>query len=255
MTRRTALTLLCAALLWGPRAEAEEPPTLPEVKKLLHALEENLNFESRTSTLTMVVANARRTRTYEMQAFGRGLDEAAIEYLAPARDKGTKMLRRGDELWLYLPSVERTQKISGHMLRQGMMGSDMSYEDMTSSTDWDEAYDGTVAGIEPLEGRDHYLLELVAKDDTVTYAKRKIWIDTKTLIPTRQELYALSGMMVKTWVMKDVKEFEGGRLYPMTMRIEDTLKKGSYTEIRTTELAFGVELEGETFSMRWLERG
>ncbi len=230
------------------------PDAYPDVKALLSGFEDNLNFESRTTKMTMTVATSRRTRVYEMKAFGRGLDDAAIEYLSPARDAGTRMLRKGDEMWLYMPSVEKTQKISGHMLRQGMMGSDMSYEDMTGSTDWDEVYDGKITGKDKLDGRDHWVVELIANDDSVSYPKRISWVDVETLIPSKQELYALSGMLVKTWEMSEVQEFENGRRFPMKMRIIDKLKEGSYTEIHTTELDFKVELTDEVFSMRWLER-
>jgi outer membrane lipoprotein-sorting protein len=202
----------------------------------------------------MIVANKRRTKTMEMRSFGRGNDEASIEFTAPAREKGTKTYRKGDEMWMYMPAVERTQKISGHMLRQGMMGSDVSYEDMSGNTEWQADYDGTVEGAEDIDGRKHFKVVLKAKNDEVTYDKRVTFIDAETLIPTRQELYAISGMLVKTWEMSDVKEIDG-RMYPMKMRIEDKLKDGTYTEIVTTELKFGVDVPGEVFSVRWLERG
>ena len=252
MIRRTFLLTSAASLgcLASGTAWAEEVT----VDMLLRGLEKNLNADARTSTNTMTVSNGRRVREYVMKGYGRGIDESAIEFLAPARDKGTKMLRKGDDMWLYMPSVERTQKISGHMLRQGMMGSDMSYEDITGSTDWAEVYTGTIIGIEQVDGRDHHRVELVAKSDDITYAKRVLWIDVETMIPTRQELYALSGLLVKAWEMSDVQETDGHK-YPMKMRIEDKLKTGSYTEIHTTEISFDVALPEEVFSMRWIERG
>jgi len=257
MTRRTLMTLLMTASLGlmlpaGSLAQ-DAPPEPPDVDSLLKGLEHNLNFESRTAKITMIIANPRRTRTMEIFSYGRGLDESSMEFLAPAREKGTKMYRKGDEMWMYMPTVERTQKISGHMLRQGMMGSDMSYEDIMGSTNWDEVYDGIVDGLVDYEGSPHWKVVLTAKDDSVTYPKRVTYIDQKTLIPTMQELYALSGMLVKTWGMTDVQEI-AGKQYPMTMRIEDKLKAGTYTEIKTSELKFGVEVPEEVFSLRWLER-
>jgi outer membrane lipoprotein-sorting protein len=252
MIRRTFLLSSAAALgcLASGTALADEVT----VDMLLRGLEKNLNADSRTATNTMTVSNGRRVREYVIQSYGRGIDESALEFIAPARDKGTKMLRKGDDMWLYMPSVERTQKISGHMLRQGMMGSDMSYEDVTSSTNWAEVYNGTILGIESLAGRDHHRVELVAKTEDITYHKRVLWIDVETLIPTKQELYALSGLLVKSWEMSDVQETDGHK-YPMKMRIEDKLKAGSFTEIHTTELSFEVDLPDEVFSMRWIERG
>jgi hypothetical protein len=202
----------------------------------------------------MVIVNPRRTREMSMMSYGRGLDEAAMLFTAPERDAGTKYLRKADEMWMYLPAVERVQKISGHMLRQGMMGSDLSYEDMTGSTDWDVDYSGVVAGQETYEGRPHWRIELTARRPDVTYAKRVTLVDAATGIPTRQELYAVSGMLVKTWTMSDVRPLSDGRQYPYRMRIEDKLREGTYTEIITESLEIGVGLPEEVFDVRWLER-
>ena len=228
---------------------------LPTAEQLLGGIDENLTFESRTSTVTMTVKTARRTRSYEMRTYGRGASEAAIEYLAPVRDKGTRILRKSGEVWMYLPSVERTQKISGHMLREGMMGSDVSYEDMTSASSWRDAYQATVEGEDTIDGRRCYKMVMVANDESITYPKRVAWVDAETKIPIRQELYAVSGMLVKTWTMTDVREYEGGRRFPSTMKISDALQAGSETVLELTDITFGVALEDEVFSVRWLERG
>jgi len=234
-------------------AEEAAEQALPTADELMKAMDANLQYDTRTSTSTMVVDDGRRPRTYKMVTYGRGQDEAAIEYVLPERDKGTKMLKQGDQLWLYLPRSERVQKISGHMMRQGMMGSDVSYEDLMSSDSFDEQYSARVTGAEQIEGRKCWRLEADAKDDTVTYPKRIMWIDAETLMPLKQELFALSGMKMKTWTMGDIREVEG-RQVAYKMVIADELKQGSKTVITVDDVTFGVELEAEVFSRRWLER-
>lgn len=259
-------SLLIALLLLSP-ALAQEPPTdaadspagvadRPTAEDLLDRIDDQLRYESRTSEVAMEVVNPRRTRTFEMKTWGRGLDQAAIEYLAPAREKGTRMLRRGDELWMYLPRIERVQKISGHMLRQGMMGSDVSYEDMMNNLDWSEQYTAEVAGESEVDGRPCWRVEMTATDDSVTYAKRITCVDKETSIPLQQELYAVSGMLLKTWTMSDIRKHEAsGRWVAHQMRIEDELQEGTHTTIRLEDVSFGVEVPDEVFSTRWLERG
>jgi len=232
-------------------SHAEE--ALPTAAELLKAMDSNLQYDTRSSTSTMVVDDGRRPRTYKMVTFGRGEDEAAIEYVLPEREKGTKMLKQGDQLWLYLPRSERVQKISGHMMRQGMMGSDVSYEDLMASDSFEEQYAAEVTGSDTIEGRKCWKLEAKAKDDTVTYPKRVMWIDAETLMPLKQELFALSGMKMKTWTMGDIREVEG-RQVAYKMVISDELKQGSHTTITVDEVTFGVALEDEVFSRRWLER-
>ena len=244
------VALVAAASFYAVDVEAEDMPTAAE---LLKAMDNNLQFESRTSTATMQVIDSRRTRTYKMVSHGRGETEAAIEYLAPEREKGTKMLKNGDNMWIYMPRAERVQKISGHMLRQGMMGSDISYEDMMDQSDFLDAYDATVEASIEVDGRSTWKLVAIAKDETVTYPKRIMWVDKEAYMPLKQELYALSGMLLKSWTMSDIQEIQGKQV-AMKMEIVDELKKGSKTVLITNELKFGVDIADEVFSMRWLER-
>jgi outer membrane lipoprotein-sorting protein len=164
------------------------------------------------------------------------------------------MLKLGDELWMYMPSIEKTQKISGHMLRQGLMGSDMSYEDMMEASKLRENYTAKLVGEESQNGRPCYKLELTAKGPDVAYPKRVSWVDKEWFVPVRQELYALSGALLKVWTMSDIQPFENGRMHPTTMRVEDKLQQGSKTELHFTSMQFSVPMETEVFSERWLER-
>lgn len=225
----------------------------PTAEELLAKMDQNLTSESRRSRMVMTV-EGRRTRSFEMVSFGRGEEDAAIEYVAPARDKGTRMLKLGEELWIFLPSVDRVQKISGHMLREGMMGSDVSYEDLMSSRELRKRYTATVTGEDEVGGRPCWKLEMKAKDESVTYQKRVSCVDQETFIPLEQKLYALSGMLLKTWTMSDPKDLPGGRKYPTKMTVVDHVKKESITRIEFKELEFSVDLPKEVFSLRWLER-
>lgn len=223
------------------------------VDELLDGIDKNLTYDSRESSVRMTVVKSGRTKTYLMHSYGRGAEEMAMEYLEPARDKGTKMLKKSDELWMWLPTVEKTQKLSGHMLRQGMMGSDMSYEDLMEQSKWRDMYSGTITGEETYEGRKVWKLDLKAKDNTVSYPRRLIWVDQQAKIPLKQELYAQSGMLLKVWVMTDIRTV-GDRQFPFKMVVEDKLQTGSTTEIMFESLQFAVPLEEEVFTTRWLER-
>ncbi len=248
---KTWTTLLLAALCGASGlALAQKAPSADE---LLDAMDKNLTFEAR-KTRTIMTVEGRRTRTYEMVSYGRGEEDAAIEYVSPPRDKGTRMLKLGDELWIYLPGADRVQKISGHMMRQGMMGSDVSYEDMMASREMRERYDAKVTGESTHDDRPCWTLELKAKDDTVTYPRRVTCVDKATLIPLKQELYAQSGMLLKTWTMSDVKPFPGGRQFPTRMEVRDHVKKDSVTRMEFRDIEFDVAYPKEVFSLRWLER-
>lgn len=248
------MKILSASLvIWCAAAAALGAEGTPTAEQLLDRMDKNMTFEARR-TRTVMTVEGRRTRSFEMVSYGRGEEDAAVEYVAPARDKGTKMLKLGDELWMYLPGADRVQKISGHMLRQGMMGSDVSYEDMMASRELRKRYSAKVVGEEDVDGRPCWKLELTASDASVSYPRRVSWIDKERYIPLKQELYALSGMLLKTWTMSEVKDFAGGRKFPTKMVIQDHVKKDSVTRLEFKEMEFGIQFPQEIFSLRWLER-
>jgi len=252
---RSSTVLALAALASVPLFawSVSTPAYAASVSEILAKVDANMTYDTRESTITMSVNKNGRANTYKMHSYGRGADQAAVEYLEPARDKGTKMLKIGEDLTMYVPAVEKSQKISGHMLRQSMMGSDLSYEDMMQANKWQTMYTATMVGEETVDGHKCFKLDMKANSTDVSYPHRVVWVDEGTYIPLKQEMYALSGMLLKTWAMSDVHAV-GSRQWPSTMVIEDKVQTGSSTTLHFDSIAFSVPLQDEVFSTRWLER-
>ena len=89
---------------------------------IMRAMDKNLNAESRIITSKMVVRGRRNSRTIESKNWVVGTELAFTEYLSPPREAGTKMLKLGEKLYTYSPQTDRVIQISGHMLRQSVMG-------------------------------------------------------------------------------------------------------------------------------------
>ena len=243
-------TLSLIVCLASPAGAAPGGP--PSADQLMDRMDKNLTFEARRSRTVMTV-EGRRTRVYEMVSYGRGEEDAAIEYLAPRARRGPHAEARRRSVDLLARGGQGADDL-GHMLRQGMMGSDVSYKDMMASRELRKRYRATVSGEGTAEGRPCWKLELTARDDTVSYPRRVSWIDKETFIPLKQELYALSGMLLKTWTMSEVKDFPGGRKFPTRMTVQDHVKKESVTRLEFKEIEFGIQFPQEIFSRRWLER-
>ncbi len=77
------------------------------------------------------------------------------------------MLKLGDQLWTYSPQTDRTILISGHMLRQSVMGSDLSYEDMMEDPFLQNTYNAEIVGSDTISNRSVWILELKAKKEDV----------------------------------------------------------------------------------------
>jgi outer membrane lipoprotein-sorting protein len=176
-----------------------------------------------------------------------GDSKSFTEYLSPAREQGTRMLKLEDQLWIYSPVTDRIIQISGHMLRQSVMGSDLSYEDMMEDRKMTEMYNAKLVGEETLDGRVVLVLDLVAKVDDVAYYSQKLWIDAERFIPLKQELFAKSGQLLKRMVMKDIVRIDG-RWFPTSIIYKDVLKQGDGTEFKVSEIRFDQEIPEHIFS-------
>jgi hypothetical protein len=163
------------------------------------------------------------------------------------------MLKLEDQLWIYSPSTDRTIKISGHMLRQSVMGSDLSYEDMMEDRKLTDVYNAKVIGNEEVDGRPTRVLELTAKVDNIAYASRKVWVDQERYVPLKEELYAKSGQLLKRSTMSEVRQIDG-RWFPMTITYKDMLKQGEGTEFKITSVKFDQDIPDYIFSKASLKK-
>jgi outer membrane lipoprotein-sorting protein len=225
----------------------------PEADVILDKLDKNMSSRNRVFESEMIIKGRRTTRTITSVSYSVGLKQSFTEYLSPARDKGTKMLKLEKQLWIYSPSTDRIIQISGHMLRQSVMGSDLSYEDMMDDRKLTDLYSARVVGNEILDGRNTYVLELTARVEDVAYHKQKIWVDSERFVPLKQEMFARSGQMLKRTTLSDVRQVQG-RWFPMKIVYKDMLKDGDGTEFRMINVKFDQEIPDHIFTKAALKQ-
>ncbi len=221
--------------------------------EILDRVDKNMSAENRVVESSMTIHGKRNSRTMTSKSYTVGDKKSFTEYLTPAREQGTKMLKLEDKLWIYSPSTDRTIQISGHMLRQSIMGSDFSYEDMMDDRKLKDIYTATIAGEEVIEGRKIFVLELIAKVEDVAYHSRKIWIDALRFVPIKEELFAKSGQLLKRTTLSDIQEIHG-RWFPMKMTYKDMLKHGDGTEIQITGIKFNQDIPAYIFTKAALKQ-
>ena len=196
----------------------------PDADEILEKVDKNMSSNNRVVESTMTIHGRRKDREVTSKTYSVGDKKSFTEYLSPPREKGTKMLKLEDKLWIYSPSSDRTIQISGHMLRQSVMGSDLSYEDMMEDRKLQEVYDADVVGDSTINERKCYQLKLTAKVDDASYWSRKLWIDAERYVPLKEELYAKSGKLLKRITLSEVQNIEG-RWFPMKMVYKDMLQQ------------------------------
>jgi outer membrane lipoprotein-sorting protein len=158
---------------------------------------------------------------------------------------------------VYSPDTEEVMLISGHMLKESMMGSDMSYEDTIENEKLVNRYDPVIggSGMWTLGGvsRDCWILDLTAKRRTESYPRQKLWIDKETGDCLHYELFALSGAKLKEYNLIRV-EVLSGRRFPVEIEIRDLLRKNSKTTMIMRNAVLDRPIADSVFSTRNLER-
>jgi len=225
----------------------------PDAVEVLQKIDENMSANNQVITSTMIIHGRRSSRSITSKTWIEGEDKSFTEYLAPAREKGTKMLKIDDQLWMYSPQSDRTIRISGHMLRQSMMGSDLSYEDMMEDRKMIDIYIGEIVDEGLFDRNDCWILELTAKVDDVAYHSQKLWVDKKYMVPRKQELYAKSGKMLKVIELSDLFKIND-RWYPKRMLFQDVLSKGKGTEFLVESIDFDEVIPSYIFSKASLRK-
>ncbi len=219
-------------------------------EEILQRVDYNMTPDSVRYRGEMVIHRGKRKYTKKFIMDAMGAEKSFIEFTYPARDRGTRYLRNERNLWIYMPSTSRTMKISGHMLKESMMGSDISYDDQTDRNKYNILYNGEITE----ETEEYYVLNLIRREgEEAKYYRQVLWIAKDTLTIKRGEMYAKTGKLLKELQVDEI-ELIGDRYYITRFRIDDKLKKTSYTELILREIEIDPEISESTFTLKNLER-
>ena len=186
--------------------------------EILKKVDSNLqpeSFESYRKLINIEPSGAKRE--FLLYTLKKGNDKIASLFLSPASEKGRATLRLGDNMWLYIPNVGKPVRITS---LQSVVGGVFNNADIMR-LDYNVEYDVQSIADEKTE----YVLDLKAKTATVAYDKLKMWVDKTTVVPTKVECYAATGLLIKTLYFKERKSFEGV-LRPSVIETDSPLYKG-----------------------------
>lgn len=243
-TRGLLATGLAALIAAGAVAQA------PSGQELLSRIDAATRFSSVVYEGRMEIVNGKDVRVKTMRASALGDRKAFVEFTNP-EDSGVKYLKIAKEMWMYFPEEQDTVKISGHLLKEGIMGSDVSYEDALESSTLLDKYDATVSGPETLDGTKVWILSLKAKVKTAPYDARKMWIDAERSVPLREEMYAKSGRLLKTSVSSDYRK-TGDKWIAGKVTMKNETKTDSRTVMSISSIVVDGAVDESKFSLKEL---
>ena len=264
--RSASFGVLVLALAYAclPTAHALAQEETPEEKGLRIAREasaRNDGFGDFTAGMTMVLRDrqgresVRQMRFKVLEVSGDG-DKSLFVFDRPRHVQGTALLTHShintpDDQWLYLPALKRVKRINASRRSGAFMGSEFSYEDMSSPEV--EEYTYKYLRDEPCGELTCTVTEQVPLDDESGYSRKIIWQDKSELRTWKMELYDRKDSHLKTLTLANYRQYldRYWRAGEQTMVNHLT---GASTVLKWTDFRFRTNLDDSEFTQPALRR-
>ncbi len=225
-----------------------------DATEIIRKADDLMRGKSSYAVITMTIEKPEWKRTMTMKAWSLEPDFSLVYVTEPARDKGTVTLKRGNEVWNWLPSVQKVIKIPPSMMLQSWMGSDFTNDDLVRASSIVKDYTHTLLGKEEYEGHECYKIQLVPKPEAgVVWAKVLVWISVDGYLEYKTEYYDEDGKLVKSFLGSKVKTF-GDRKLPAHWEMVPYNEPGNKTILNYDELKFDVKIDQDFFSLQNMKR-
>jgi hypothetical protein len=256
-TARLAAALVASLALspCGAPAAATGPGAAPaaagsSARTIVDRVDRLWRGVSSRARVRMEVVTAHWRRTLDLAVESLGTDYALVRVTAPAKDAGTATLKVGNEVWNYLPRVDRTIKIPPSLMMGSWMGSHFTNDDLVKESRLVEDYDIATAFDGVRDGTRVWEFTLTPHPDAaVVWGRVTMQVRQADDQPTWLRYYDDQGDLVRTLSFGEYRRF-GGRLVPALLTVTPRDKPGEHTTLHYEALQFDVGLTPADFSLR-----
>lgn len=243
--RYLSLRLFALLLLYVPVVSAQ-----PTATEIVQKADQKMQGESSVAEVTMTIIRPSWERTLSMKTWNRGTKFSLILITGPARDEGTAYLKRGNEIWNWVPRVGRTIKLPPSMMMQSWMGSDFTNDDLVRESSIVTDYEHSLLGEEVIRERESYKIEMIPKPDAPVVWERVVtWISKDEYLQLRTEFYDENNKLVNHMEASEIEEFDG-RLLPSRLEMIPADEKGHKTVMEYKSIQFNEDIPASFFTLQ-----
>lgn len=239
----------CLLLTLSPERSPAQDAT-----EIIRKADQKMRGESARSEITMRIVRPNWERSLSLKGWSLGSEYSLILVTAPANEAGTAYLKRGSEMWNWMPDINRTIKMPPSMMSQSWMGSDFSNNDLVRESSALTDYDHSLAGDSTVSGYDCWRIVMDPLPDApVVWDRVVAYVSKEEYLRLRTEFYDEEGQLVKTMEGSRVREM-GGRTIPTRMEMIPAEEPGRRTVLTYQELAINIGLEESFFTIQNMKR-
>jgi outer membrane lipoprotein-sorting protein len=225
-----------------------------DIKEIVRKSDEKFRGTSSTGTFSMTIQRPTWSRTISMKSWALGTDYSLIYVTAPAKEKGQVFLKRKNEMWNWVPTIERMVKVPPSMMMQSWMGSDFTNDDLVRESSIVKDYTHKLLGEETIDKYPCYKVELIPLENApVVWGKVLMWVSKQDFLCLKAEFYDEDGVLVNTEILSDIKKMDD-RVIPTRMEMIPADKKGQKTIMIFEDTKFNVPLKEDFFSIQNMKK-
>ncbi len=204
-------------------------------------------------TVQMLIHREDWERTMTIKAWTRGQKDSLFYIAAPPKDYGNGTLKKGREMWIYNPKINRVVKVPPSMMSQSWMGSDFSNNDLAKSDSLLLDYDHSIIGTETHEGKKVYIIKSLPKPNApVVWGMQRLKI-REDHIWLSEEFFDEEFQPVKIMTASEI-QMMGDRLFPKVWRMQKVDEENRYTQLTYDALEFKSNLPDSLFTLSSLKQ-
>ncbi len=205
------------------------------------------------ATVQMLIHREDWQRTMTIKAWTRGQKESLFYITAPPKDYGNGTLKKGREMWLFNPKVNRVIKVPPSMMSQSWMGSDFSNNDLAKSDSLLLDYDHSIIATETHEGKKVYVIKSIPRPNApVVWGMQHLKI-REDQIWLSEEFFDEDLKPVKIMTAMEIQML-GGKLFPKVWRMRNVDEENRYTQLSYESLEFKSSLPDRLFTLSSLKQ-
>lgn len=229
------------------------PVHAQDVGGLVEAAVDYYRGKASIATVQMTIHRPNWERTMTIKAWTKGLKNSIFTIIAPPKDNGNGTLKRGREMWIFNPKVNRVIKLPPSMMSQAWMGSDFSNNDLAKSDSIFSDYTHELVGTETHEGKKVYVIKSIPKPDApVVWGMQRLKIREDHILLS-QGFFDEDLMLVKAMTGQQI-EMLGDRLLPRIWKMKKADVEDEYTLLNYKALAFKNDLPDSQFTLSALKK-
>ncbi|MHB9028183.1 MAG: outer membrane lipoprotein-sorting protein [Candidatus Latescibacterota bacterium] len=241
--------MLVIAFSLGAGFSRTGPAQEMSAEELIRRIETQYQGETSHGISRMRVATERWTREMTLEMWSKGRDRFLVRVLAPKKDEGVASLKIGEEMWNFLPNIDRLVKIPSSMMGENWMGSHLTNDDLVKEDQVDKLYTLSMTRKEKIAE----ITGIPKPRAAVVWGKIVYTVEMDRLIPLSTQYFDESGALVRTISFDQVQQ-TSGRWIPMRMRVQPKDQPKEQTLFEYQKLDFNVRLPDDFFSLRSLRK-